>query len=48
MVLINYPSKWIWPKLAMALGNARHNRTAGNTGAQDQKAKEVNQSRDSV
>lgn len=26
----NYPSKWICPKLTMALGNMSNNRTAGN------------------
>lgn len=45
--LIDYPSKWIWPKLTIALGNVRNNRTAGDQGS-GPKGKGVSQSEDSV
>lgn len=37
--LVNYPLKWIWPRLAIAVGNVRNNRTAGNSRAQDQEVR---------
>lgn len=47
IALINYPTKWIWPKLTIALGNGRNNRTASNQ-RPGPKGKGINQSGDSV
>lgn len=33
IALINYPSKWIWPKLTIALGTGRNDRTAAHQGS---------------